>query len=89
MIVADANRVVVFGPAPPGPPMIDSVSSQNIDPTSTRLEAQIDANGIDTHYYFQYGTADCKVSPSVLHRRARRAGRHRLGLRRRARRSTR
>jgi DNA-binding beta-propeller fold protein YncE len=64
VIVADANRVAVFGPTPAGPPMIDSVSSQNIDPTSTRLEARIDANGIDTHYYFQYGTVDCKVSPS-------------------------
>lgn len=68
VLVADAstkNRVDVFGPAPAGPPMVDSVSSQNLDPTSTRLEAQIDANGIDTHYYFQYGTDPvCGQSPS-------------------------
>jgi DNA-binding beta-propeller fold protein YncE len=67
VLVADAakGRVDVFGLAPPGPPMVDSVSSQNISPTSTRLEAQIDANGVDTHYYFQYGTADCSASPSL------------------------
>jgi len=61
---AGKNRVVVFGLAPAGAPMVDSVSSQNLAPESTRLEAQIDANGTDTHYYFQYGTLDCKVSPA-------------------------
>jgi DNA-binding beta-propeller fold protein YncE len=65
VIVADANRVVVFGSAPPGPPMVDSVSSQNLTTTSTRLQAQIDPNGVATHYYFQYGTAEiCGQSPS-------------------------
>ena len=66
VFVADAgnSRVDVFAPAPPGPPMVDSVSSQNINPTSTELKAQIDANGFDTHYYFQYGTVDCATSPS-------------------------
>jgi DNA-binding beta-propeller fold protein YncE len=66
VLVADAgkNRIDVFGQAPAGAPMVDSLSSQNLAPGSTRLEAQIDANGIDTHYYFQYGTVDCKVNPS-------------------------
>jgi len=65
VLVVDGNRVAVFGPAQAGAPMIDSVSSQNLDTTSTRLEAQIDANGFDTHYYFQYGTAKvCAESPS-------------------------
>jgi len=66
VIVVDAgkNRVDVFGLASAGAPMVDSISSQNLSPESTRLEAQIDANGIDTHYYFQYGTVDCKASPS-------------------------
>jgi DNA-binding beta-propeller fold protein YncE len=66
VIVVDAgkSRVDVFGLAPAGAVMVDGVSSQNLTPESTRLEAQIDANGIDTHYYFQYGTVDCKVSPS-------------------------
>jgi DNA-binding beta-propeller fold protein YncE len=67
VLVADAGkgRVDVFGAAPAGAPMIDSVSSQNLTPESTRLEARIDANGIDTHYYFQYGTADCKATPAA------------------------
>jgi DNA-binding beta-propeller fold protein YncE len=67
VLAADSgqNRVAVFGPAPAGPPMVDSVSAQNIDPTSTRLEAQIDPNGVGTHYYFQYGTAEvCGQSAS-------------------------
>jgi DNA-binding beta-propeller fold protein YncE len=67
VLVADSgqSRVAVFGPAPEGAPMIDSVSSQNLTPTSTRLEAQIDANGLDTHYYFQYGTDEvCGQVPS-------------------------
>jgi DNA-binding beta-propeller fold protein YncE len=66
VLVADAgaNRIDVFGLAPAGAPMVDGLSSQNLGPESTRLEAQVDANGIDTHYYFQYGTVDCKSSPS-------------------------
>jgi DNA-binding beta-propeller fold protein YncE len=68
VLVADAstkNRIDVFTLAPEGPPMVGSVSSQNISTTETRLEAQIDANGFDTHYYFQYGTDEvCGQSPS-------------------------
>lgn len=66
VLVADAgkNRVDVFGPKPAGAPMVDSISSQNIDPTSTHVEAQVDANGIDAHSYFQYGTVDCSITPA-------------------------
>src|SRR5205807_3333873 len=42
----------------------DDVSAQGIDFTSTQLNAQIDPHGADTHYFFEYGTADCSVSPS-------------------------
>ncbi|HWG08120.1 MAG TPA: hypothetical protein VN672_03830 [Solirubrobacteraceae bacterium] len=61
---SSTGRVVVFGPAPAGAPQVDSVTATNLTPTSTRLEAEVDANGIDTHYFFQYGTADCKASPA-------------------------
>jgi DNA-binding beta-propeller fold protein YncE len=66
LYVADAgkNRIDVFVPAPPGPPEVDGVSSQNLTPSSARLEAAIDPHGADTHYYFQYGTVDCAESPS-------------------------
>ncbi len=61
---ATSGTVKVFVPAPAAAPQVDSISSQNLGPTSTRLEAQIDPHGADTHYYFQYGTADCVAHPS-------------------------
>jgi DNA-binding beta-propeller fold protein YncE len=62
--VADAkgDRVDVFAPESAGPPSVDDVTFNDEDPTSTRLRAQIDPHGADTHYYFQYGTADCRAS---------------------------
>jgi DNA-binding beta-propeller fold protein YncE len=64
--VADtaANRVAVFGPEAAGAPIVDSLSSQNLTPTSERLNAEVDPHGADTHAYFQYGTADCTASPA-------------------------
>jgi hypothetical protein len=59
-----SNRVAVFGPEPAGAPTVDSVSSQNLTPTSERLNAQVDPHGADTHAYFQYGTADCTATPA-------------------------
>ncbi len=72
LYVADAgkNRIDVFTPAPPGPPRVDSVSSQNIDPTSTELRAQVDPDGLRTEYHFQYGVAECACEPVVVYRRA-------------------
>lgn len=58
------HRVEVFGPEPSAPPTVDSLSSQNITPTSTELEAEVNPNGADTHYYFRYGTVDCTASPA-------------------------
>ena len=64
--VADAasGTVDVFTPEPTAAPTVDSVSSQNISPTATELKAQINPNGADTHYYFQYGTVDCAANPA-------------------------
>lgn len=66
LYVADAgkNRIDVFTPTPPGQPTVDSVSSQNINPTSTELRAQVDPDGLRTEYHFQYGVVDCASSPS-------------------------
>ena len=50
---------VVKGPA------IDSVSSQNLTPSSTVLHAQIDPGGAQTEYYFQYGSSDCAINASA------------------------
>jgi len=62
---AKADKVDVFEPEQAGPPTVDSLAFQDLSPTSTRLEAQIDPHGSNTHYYFQYGTADCRVTPAL------------------------
>jgi DNA-binding beta-propeller fold protein YncE len=56
------NKVVVFGPEAPSAPTIDSVSSQDLSPSSTELSAQIDPHGVELEYQFQYGTSDCVAS---------------------------
>ncbi|TMK24587.1 MAG: hypothetical protein E6G62_07790 [Actinobacteria bacterium] len=55
----------MFGPAPAGPPAVNGLSSQNLSPTSERLNAEVDPSGADTHAYFQYGTADCTSEPAA------------------------
>ena len=57
--------VDVFGPEPPGPPVIDSVSSEALTASSELLRAQVDPEGAETEYQFQYGTVDCTVVPSA------------------------
>ena len=63
--VADAanNVVDAFGPEPAGTPSVSGLSAQNLTPSSARLSAAVDPHGADTHFYFQYGTADCVSSP--------------------------
>ena len=36
-------------------------------PSEVQLSAQIDPDGSDTHYYFQYGTVDCASEPGGMH----------------------
>ena len=64
--VADsaAGTVDVFESESSGKPSVSDLAAQNITPTSTELSAEIDPTGADTHYYFQYGTADCVTSPA-------------------------
>jgi hypothetical protein len=56
--VADAGHddVDMFGPAPPQPPRIDSEYAREVTSTSALLTAQVNAKGLDTHSYFEYGT---------------------------------
>jgi hypothetical protein len=63
--VADgsANKVNIFT-QPAGAPAVESVSSQTLTPHSAQLNAQLNPDGADTHYFFQYGTVDCKTEPS-------------------------
>jgi NHL repeat len=53
------NRVDVFVPQPSGPPEINSLSYENLDPTSTKLIALIDPHGKPTQAFFEYGTKKC------------------------------
>jgi hypothetical protein len=39
-------------------------SVSNVAATSVTLEDEVNPLGIDTHYYYQYGSADCTASPS-------------------------
>ena len=65
-----ADKVDVFTPEEQAKaPVVDGVSSQNLTPSSAELRAQIDPEGAQTEYYFQYGTADCATQS---HRRVRR-----------------
>ena len=66
LYVADAaaGKIDVFEPQPPGQPVVDGLSSEVVSPSSAKLSAEIDPAGADTRYYFQYGTVDCKSSPS-------------------------
>ena len=41
----------------PPPPSIDSAAATNLTATSADLNAQINPNGLDTTYHFQYGTS--------------------------------
>jgi hypothetical protein len=58
--VAEPRKIAVFTPESAGtPPMIDSVSAQNLTPSSERINAQIDPHGAKTTYHVQYGTVSC------------------------------
>jgi DNA-binding beta-propeller fold protein YncE len=67
VLLADGltNAIVVYE-EPAQKPAIDSLSAQEVagKPSAQTLSAQIDPKGSDTHYFFQYGTADCTASPA-------------------------
>ena len=55
----------MFEPEAPSKPTVSALAAQNLTPTSALLSAQVDPDGADTHYYFQYGTADCVSDPGA------------------------
>jgi DNA-binding beta-propeller fold protein YncE len=68
VLVADAQTgAIVLYEEPAEKPAIDSLSAQEAagKPTVWQLTAQIDSKGSDTHYYFQYGTANCTATPAL------------------------
>jgi DNA-binding beta-propeller fold protein YncE len=66
--VADAasNMIFVFGLEPSGKPVIDGLSANDLAPSgavnATKLSAQLNPAGADTHYHFEYGPASCGAS---------------------------
>ena len=65
VVDAASDQVDVFIPEASGPPLVDSVSARNLTPSSSSLEAEVDPRGAETEYYFQYGTQDCRTTPST------------------------
>jgi hypothetical protein len=59
------DKVDVFALEPPGPPVIDGVSSEDLTPSSALLRAQLDPEGAETEYDFEYGTVDCSADPAA------------------------
>jgi DNA-binding beta-propeller fold protein YncE len=62
------GRVDVFELEPPARPRIEDLSAQELGPSpgvsnATKLSAQVDPAGADTHYHFEYGTASCSSGP--------------------------
>lgn len=48
-----------------GAALVDSESVSSVEARAATLEAEINPLGSDTHYYFQYGLADCQTSPAA------------------------
>ena len=65
VVDAKGDRIDVFEPEGPGAPTVDRVGYQDVSPTSSRLEAAVDPHGLDTRFFFEYGTADCRATPSA------------------------
>ena len=64
--VADSTQdtVEVFAPEPTAAPVVAEESVISVTATGVTFSAQINANGVDTHYYLQYGTESCTASPA-------------------------
>ena len=59
------NEVEVFQPAEAGAPEVEGLTARNVAAGEVQLSATVDPNGSDTHYFFQYGTANCVSEPSA------------------------
>ncbi|HTZ63306.1 MAG TPA: hypothetical protein VMB51_04325 [Solirubrobacteraceae bacterium] len=65
--VADTRDAVVdvFAPEAAAAPTVDSLAFQDADVSATRVEARVDPHGLDTHVFFEVGTADCRATPAA------------------------
>jgi DNA-binding beta-propeller fold protein YncE len=70
--VADgaSARVYVFELEPSGRPTVEGLRTQGLQPggdvsNATKLEAQLDPEGAETHYHFEYGSASCASEPAA------------------------
>jgi hypothetical protein len=57
-------------PPPPNPPAATTTAPSEVNLTSAKLNGQVDPDGTDTHYYFEYGTSpsygsDVPASPGM------------------------
>ncbi len=59
VFVGEPGKVAVFTREAAGAPTVDSVSAENLTPSSERVNAQIDPGGAKTTYRVQYGTVSC------------------------------
>jgi DNA-binding beta-propeller fold protein YncE len=62
--VADgvADRVVVFSPEPPGPPLVVGESVSDVTGDSAQLGGEVNPRGSSTHYRFEYGLCATPVT---------------------------
>ena len=65
VVDAGEEKVDVFQPEGERAPAVSGLSALDRSPSETRLEGQVNPEGSDTHYYFQYGTADCVSEPQA------------------------
>ncbi|HTQ68048.1 MAG TPA: NHL repeat-containing protein [Solirubrobacteraceae bacterium] len=66
-----SKRVDVFTLEGEGPPTVEGLSSQTLPPSApatnaTKLIAQVNPRGADTHYRFEYGSESCASSSCTV-----------------------
>ena len=59
------EKVQVFIAETPAKPTVAGLAAQDITPSEVALSAQVNPEGSDTRYYFQYGTAECVSEPAA------------------------
>ena len=60
-----ADRIDVYPPRMGAAPAVDSVDAHEVTAESALLQAQVDTDGSEASYRFEYGTAPCSSSPSA------------------------
>ncbi len=60
-----SGLVNIYGATHPQPPLVEEESTTEVTASAATLHAQIDPALYDTHYYFQWGSADCAADPAA------------------------